>query len=71
MAERLPTSESESQIQLKSHISEEQGKQKLTDVITLSFCESNLLPEDKMGKETMEELNTYAEFKNDPSSMVE
>ena len=36
-----------------------------THIVNLAFCESNLLPTDKMGKETLEDLHTYAELKDD------
>ena len=37
-----------------------------TDVVSLTFCESNLPAEDKMPKKTLEEVHTYAELKHDP-----
>ena len=37
-----------------------------TDVVSLTFCESNLPAEDNKGKKTLEEVHTYAELKNDP-----
>ena len=37
-----------------------------THVVSLLFCESNLLPADKMGKKTLEDVHTYAELKDDP-----
>ena len=37
-----------------------------THVISLSFCESSLPPMDKMGKENLKDLHTYAELKYDP-----
>ena len=41
-----------------------------TDVVSLTFCESNLPVEDKMGKKTLEEVHTYAELKNDPRASL-
>ena len=37
-----------------------------TNVVSLTFCESNLPAEDKMGKKTLEEVHTFAELKHDP-----
>ena len=37
-----------------------------TNVVSLTFCESRLDAEDKMGKKTLEEVHTYAELKQDP-----
>ena len=41
-----------------------------THIVNLAFCESNLLPTDKMGKETLEDLHTYAELKDDPRASL-
>ena len=37
-----------------------------TNVVSLTFCESRLDAEDKMGKKTLEEVHTYAELKQGP-----
>ena len=37
-----------------------------TNVLALSFCESHLAAEDKMGKKRLEEVHTFAELKHDP-----
>ena len=36
-----------------------------TKVVSFTFCETSLPPEDIMAKETLEEVHTYAELKND------
>ena len=41
-----------------------------TNVVSLSFCESYLPAEDKMGKKTLEEVHTYAELKHDPCASL-
>ena len=41
-----------------------------TNVVSLTFCESNLPPQDKMGKKTLEEVHTYAELKHDPRASL-
>ena len=42
--------------------------EKCNYVVNHSFCESSLPPEDLEGKNTLEEVHTYAELKNDPHS---
>ena len=42
----------------------------MTNVITLSFCESRLPASDRMGKKTLEEVHTYAELKHDPRASL-
>ena len=42
--------------------------EKCNYVVNHSFCESSLPPEDLEGKNTLEEVHTYAELKNDPRS---
>ena len=41
-----------------------------TDVVSLTFCESLLPAEEKMGKKTLEEIHTYAELKHDPRASL-
>ena len=41
-----------------------------TNVVSLTFCESNLPAEDNMGKKTLEEVHTYAELKHDPRASL-
>ena len=41
-----------------------------TNVISLTFCESSLPAEDKMGKKMLEEVHTYAELKHDPRASL-
>ena len=41
-----------------------------TDVVNIAFCESNLLPEEKMPKKTLEEVHSYAELKQDPRASL-
>ena len=41
-----------------------------TYVVSHVFCESNLPAEDKMGKNTLEEIHTYAELKHDPRASL-
>ena len=41
-----------------------------TDVVSLTFCESHLPAEDKMGKKTLEKVHTYAELKDDPRASL-
>ena len=38
----------------------------ITNVVSLTFCESSLPAEDKMGKEMLEKVHTYAQLKDDP-----
>ena len=45
-------------------------KNTFTDVVNNAFCESNLSPEDKMGKKTLEEVHSYAELKHDPRASL-
>ena len=41
-----------------------------TNVISLTFCESNLPAEEKMRKKTLDEVHTYAELKHDPRASL-
>ena len=43
----------------------ETPKTTMNDVVSYSWCESDLPAEDNMGKNRMEELHTYAELKHD------
>ena len=36
---------------------------KTNEVVSLTFCESSLSAEDKMGKETLEKVHTYAQLR--------
>ena len=42
----------------------------VTDVVNHAFCDSSLPPEDKMGKNRLEEVHTYAELKHDPRASL-
>ena len=42
----------------------------LTDVVSNVFCESNLPPEDSMGKNTLEEVHSFAKLKTDPRASL-
>ena len=46
------------------------SNERTKEVISLTFCESNLPAEDKMGKKTLEEVHTYAELKHDPRASL-
>ena len=41
-----------------------------TDVVSHAFCESSLSAEEKMVKNTLEEVHTYAELKHDPRASL-
>ena len=41
-----------------------------TDVVNIAFCESHLPPEKNMGKDTLEEVHSYAELKSDPRASL-
>ena len=41
-----------------------------SDVVSLAFCDSSLSEEDKMSKEKLEEVHTYAELKHDPRASL-
>ena len=41
-----------------------------TDVVNLAFCESSLAPEDKLVKQTLKEVHTFAELKHDPRASL-
>ena len=41
-----------------------------TDVVSHTFCDSSLDAEDKMAKQTLEEVHTYAELKHDPRASL-
>ena len=41
-----------------------------TYVVNLAFYESNLPPEDKLSKNTLEEVHTFAELNHDPRSSL-
>ena len=43
---------------------------RFTDVVNIAFCESHLPPEKKMGKDTLEEVHSYAELKRDPRASL-
>ena len=43
---------------------------RLSNVVSHAFCESSLPAEDKMGKETLDEIHTYAELKHDPRASL-
>ena len=45
-------------------------QRKMTNVITLSFCESMLPAKDRMGKKTLEEVHSYAQLKLDPTAAL-
>ena len=47
-----------------------ESPKKLTDVLSFAFCDSNLPPEDKMGKNSLEEVHTYASLKLDPRASL-
>ena len=49
---------------------EASSNETLNDVVSLAFCESKLSPEDNMGKETLEDLHTFAELKHDPTASL-
>ena len=54
----------------KSNSKKERGEPKLTASVSLAFCDSSLHEEDKMGKKSLEEIHTYAEFKHDPRASL-
>ena len=43
---------------------------RLTDVVSHAFCESRLQAEDNMAKNSLKEVHTYAELKNDPRASL-
>ena len=48
----------------------QQRRTSFTDVVSIAFCEADLPPEDKMGKQTLEEVHSYAELKYDPRASL-
>merc|ERR1712110_1014315 len=42
----------------------------MTNMVSLTFCESSLPAEDTMPKKTLEEVHTYAELKHDPRTSL-
>ena len=42
-----------------------------TDVVNLAFCESSLTPEDRLVKQTLEEVHTFAELRHDPRASLQ
>ena len=47
-----------------------QQRSSFTEVVNHAFCESSLPTADKMGKNTLEEVHTYAELKHDPRASL-
>ena len=47
-----------------------EAAKRLTDVVSLAFCESSVSAEDNKAKKTLKEVHTYAELKDDPRASL-
>ena len=45
-------------------------QKRLTDVVSLTFCDSSLAEDEKMSSARLEDVHTYAELKDDPRASL-